>query len=230
MRQKSSGKLLLFCWFFAAVPLHANSLPPHQQCDAAAVIAAQNSAVPLSVLMSIARVESGRSQDGQVTPWPWAANLAGESYFFETEAKAIEFAAAQIASGNINFDIGCFQINLRWHSRGFRSLQAAYDPQNNANYAAKFLSELYQEKGNWAGAVAAYHSRSAARANRYLEKVTSTWHALRQSGGSAASPQPVAAPQPEKSVNNFPLLRHGFGANGSLVPQQIDNNSLGMLR
>ena len=229
MRQKSSRKgMLALLWLCAAGLAQANTLPAHQLCDRAAQVAAQNTAVPLSVLLSIARVESGRLQDGRFAPWPWAANMSGQSYFFETQGQAIAFAADQIAKGNINFDVGCFQVNLRWHSRGFPSLEAAYDPQSNANYAAQFLAALYQEKGSWDAAVATYHSRTKIHASRYLEKVKATWHKLYQTPNPA--PPVVDDPRPLASVNNFPLLRHGIGVNGSLVPQQIDGEERGLLR
>lgn len=216
MRHKSS----LFLGFVFGIahlsPSLAATDQPHAICDLAAQQAAQNSGVPLSVLMSIARVETGTSITGTLTPWPWAANLSGKGYFFQTMDEAIAFSAQQIDAGNINFDVGCFQINLRWHSKGFTSLENAFDPVANANYAASFLARLYQDTGNWSGAVATYHSRTPEHAQTYLEKVKSVWSELQASG--AEVPAPAEEPPPMR-VNTFPLLQSGTGTGGSLVPQ-----------
>ena len=42
-----------------------------------------------------------------------------------------------------------------------------FEPRPNALYAAKFLLELYREKGNWSGAAGAYHSRTPKYAEKY---------------------------------------------------------------
>jgi len=181
-------------------------------CDLAAAQAAQDSGVPLSILQAIARVESGRAAADGLVAWPWAINFNGQGHFFASKAEAMSHAAALIEQGEINFDIGCFQVNLRWHSKGFTSLEDAFDPRANAAYAARFLTELLQETGDWAGAVAAYHSRSPDHADPYLDKVKSVWRSL-QTGA------PAPAPEPSARRNDFPLLRVGRGANGSLVPQ-----------
>lgn len=220
MRQVSYLFLGFVFWIAHLFPSLAATDQSYTICDAAAQQAAQNSGVPLSVLMSIARVETGTSIAGALTPWPWAANVAGKGHFFQTMDKAVAFAAQQIDAGNINFDVGCFQINLRWHSQGFTSLENAFDPMANANYAATFLARLYQDTGNWSDAVATYHSRTPEHAQTYLEKVKSVWKDL-QSGG--AEMPAAAAEQTPARVNTFPLLQTGTGAGtgtgGSLVPQ-----------
>ena len=216
MRHASSLFLGFVFWIAHSFPSLAATDQSHALCDAAAQQAAQSSGVPLSVLMSIARVETGTLISGALIPWPWAANLAGKGYFFKTMDAAIAFSAQQIDAANINFDVGCFQINLRWHSKGFTSLENAFDPVANANYAAKFLTTLYQDTGNWSDAVAAYHSRTPEHAQTYLEKVKCVWKGLQVSG--AETTDAVAEP-PLMRVNTFPLLQSGTGTGGSLVPQ-----------
>ncbi len=216
MRQASSLIMGFVFWIVHSIPSLAAADQSHTLCDAAAQQAAQNSGVPLSVLMSIARVETGTSIAGALTPWPWAANLAGKGYFFQTKDEAIDFSAQQIDAGNINFDVGCFQINLRWHSKGFTSLENSFDPVTNANYAAKFLTTLYQDTGNWSDAVATYHSRTPEHAQTYLEKVKSVWNDLQVSGAETTA---TVEEPPLARVNTFPLLQSGAGTGGSLVPQ-----------
>jgi len=216
MRHKS----FLFLGFVVSIahvcPSLAATDQPHTICDIAAQQAAENTGVPLSVLMSIARVETGTSITGALTPWPWTANLGGKGYFFQTMDEAIAFSAQHIDAGTINFDVGCFQINLRWHSKGFTSLENAFDPMANANYAANFLARLHQDTGNWSDAVATYHSRTPEHAQTYLEKVKSVWSELQSSGTEV--PTPAEEPPPMR-VNTFPLLQPGTGTGGSLVPQ-----------
>ena len=39
-------------------------------------------------------------------------------------------------------DVGCMQISFKWHSDNFASLEQAFDPVININYAADF-EELF---------------------------------------------------------------------------------------
>jgi hypothetical protein len=220
MRQKSLPVLALFCalvQLLLAQPTLAAS-QTQAVCDHAARIAAQASNVPLAVLMSISRVESGRNLDGELHPWPWTINNAGQGHFFENLDAALDYAAAQLDIGNTNFDVGCFQINLRWHAKGFTSLENAFDPLANATYAAKFLTQLYDENANWADAVSDYHSRTPEHAKTYLAKIKSTWQRIKNAPVSMPATQHQEAPL---RVNNFPLLQAGSGVNGSLVPQAL---------
>lgn len=204
-------------------PTHALSrgVAATEICDRAAEEAAQNSDVPLEVLMAISRVETGRAQSGMVTPWPWAINQGGQGYWFDDVDQAIAFANDQLVKGEENFDVGCFQINLHWHGENFGSLTDAFDPQTNAAYAAQFLTALFQSEGGWPEAVAAYHSRTPAEAEAYLAKVESALVDLRaQAGVPSASDQLIAMAEPvQPRVNRFPLLQSGGrGSGASLVP------------
>lgn len=201
----------------------ASTLPVSAICDNAAHRAAQSTGVPIGILLSIARVETGRAMGGKFAPWPWSANVSGKGYFFDTADEAITFADDLLAKGNVNFDVGCFQINLRWHSKNFGSLQEAFDPELNAAYAAQFLTELRQSEGSWAAAVAAYHSRTPDLAQGYLQKVKATWQKMRgqktRDGGQTDS-APAEVVQLAPRINRYPLLQGGqVGNTGSLVPQ-----------
>lgn len=208
--------------FLAATPLKATALLPGQSiCDLAAARAAQNSSVPLEILMSITRVETGRTAAGETQPWPWAINQGGQGFWLDGAAQAIAFANALLAEGKENFDVGCFQINQHWHGSNFSSIEDMFDPDQNATYAAQFLSELLLSEGSWPKAVAAYHSRSPDQAEAYLTKVEAALNDLR-AAGSAAFPQDelvAVAETTNPRVNRFPLLQSGArGGAGSLVP------------
>ena len=183
-------------------------------CDAAALRISRESGVPENVLLAITRTETARYG----TPWPWTVNMEGEGRWFDTREAALAFAVRRHAEGATSFDIGCFQINFRWHGEHFPSIEAMFEPDANARYAARFLTELYEELGSWDAAVGAYHSRTERYAARYLR----IYHGhLEDLGGRPDMPAPGpgtgAATGP--SENRFPLLQAGGAtALGSLVP------------
>lgn len=180
MRQKSLYRIAsIFCFTaFLQTPMLADT--PERVCDTAIHKISKTSKVPLSILQSITRVEAGKVHNGSLTPWPWTANVGGQGYYFDTKQEAVNFALNLISRDIINFDVGCFQINLRWHSNNFVSIEDALDPVANTTYAAKFLTQLYHQKGNWSGAVSSYHSSTPELAKSYLQKVKAVWHDLQQ--------------------------------------------------
>ncbi len=195
---------------------------PSDLCLTAARQAAADTGVPLSVLIAVTQTETGRQRDGQTRPWPWTVNTEGTGHWFDTRTAAVDHARANLAAGKTSFDVGCFQINYRWHATSFASLDAMFDPAVNARYAARFLLQLHQEKGDWSAAAGAFHSRTEVYANRY-RATFDRYRAEAQSAGAdngflladATAPRTLAAPR----VNTFPLLRAGSGSGslGSLV-------------
>ena len=122
------------------------------------------------MLQAVTRVETGRQKNGSIEPWPWAVNVAGKGFWFDNEDAALAFAFKQYKKGARNFDVGCFQINYRWHGDAFASIEDMFDPEANALYAAQFLAELHREFGEWEGAAGAYHSRTKKFADRYKSR------------------------------------------------------------
>lgn len=184
-----------------------------QLCDQAARTAAERYGVPPQIMLAITRVETGTDHAGKVQPWPWTVNLRGEGHWFPDLASALAFATPEMTAGTTNMDIGCFQLNLRWHAHAFRSLDEMFDPEANARYAAAFLTDLHAETGNWVDAVAAYHSRTPEHAAAYVTKIETVLTGLEPIAPSLADGP--AAPR----ENRFPLLLPGSGgALASLVP------------
>jgi hypothetical protein len=70
-----------------------------------------------------------------------------------------------------NVDLGCMQINWRWHAAEFVDAASMMDPATNTRYSARFLRELHDRFGDWDSAVAAYHSADATRGAAYGRKV-----------------------------------------------------------
>ena len=193
-----------------AAPLGAAANPANP-CDFAAQQASQSTGVPVDILLAISRVESGRRQDGGFGPWPWTINADGQGSFYATKADAVAAATTHLTDGTSTFDSGCFQLNYRYHGNAFASFDAMFDPNQNADYAARFLLSLYDEMGNWSDAVAAYHSRTPDVGKGYLNRVKAVLNGPK-------APQPIV-PIVIAHENTFPLLQGGAqGGYGSLVP------------
>jgi soluble lytic murein transglycosylase-like protein len=146
---------------------------PWTACAAAIAAAERGSGIPAGLLGAIARVESGRARPGGgVAPWPWAINAGGAGRYPESRAAAIAEVEALAARGVRSVDVGCMQVNLFHHPLAFESLEAAFDPARNVAYAARFLRGLHRQTGNWAEAVAQYHSSEPGRGLSYHARVT----------------------------------------------------------
>jgi soluble lytic murein transglycosylase-like protein len=218
-----------------AAAAEANSDPsassdPAAICDQVASEAARRTGVPLSVLKAISLNETGRKRGGAFRPWPWTVNMEGKGVWFGSRDEARAYVYKEYGRGARSFDVGCFQINFKWHGQAFRSIDEMFDPLANALYAARFLLTLHAETGDWGRAAGAYHSRTPEFADRYqarFERLRAGLAAedgrgipeipdivLVANGGSAAEPLPAVV-----RVNRYPLLQTGAAAGmGSLVP------------
>ncbi len=133
----------------------ANNTEISGLCDLAAQRAASDQGVPLDVLRAITRTETGRGGGAGLQPWPWTVNMEGAGKWFEAEEEARQYVFTHFKRGARSFDVGCFQINYRWHGHAFESIEQMFDPITNAQYAARFLNELFTEFGNWSEAAGA---------------------------------------------------------------------------
>ena len=161
---------MVLCIWIAALPGRAAVADPSELCDRAAQRAATATGVPLTVLQAIALTETGRRHDGAFRPWPWTTHAAGEGRWFASRAAAEAHVRSLRDEGRRSIDIGCFQVNYRWHGDAFASPEAMFDPDANALYAARFLSGLRDELGGWEAAAGAYHSRTPELAARYTAR------------------------------------------------------------
>ena len=161
---------VVLCAALLALPGDGLRADPADLCDLAAQRAATATGVPLSVLRAIALTETGRRHGGAFRPWPWTTHAAGEGRWFDSRAEAEAHVRTLRSQGRRSIDIGCFQVNFRWHGDGFASPEAMFDPDASALYAARFLAGLRDELGDWEAAAGAYHSRTPALAARYTER------------------------------------------------------------
>ena len=189
-------------------------------CENAAVIASQQSGVPVSVLKAISLNETGRKRGGAFRPWAWTVNMEGAGHWFDTRDEARAYVFKEFKRGARSFDVGCFQINYKWHHTAFSSIDEMFEPAANARYAAKFLRELYDEFGDWSKAAGAFHSRTpkhatsyAARFNKFRDKfraedsqVAQLAEAIPQEAvaAPAAYADQVAAVQPTSDIPEIP--------------------------
>ncbi|WP_328586549.1 transglycosylase SLT domain-containing protein [Tritonibacter multivorans] len=155
--------------------------------------------MPLEVLRAITRTETGRGGKSGLEPWPWTVNMEGAGKWFETEAEAKAYVEKHFQRGARSFDVGCFQINYRWHHQAFESLNDMFDPVTNARYAAKFLQDLHGEFGSWTKAAGAFHSRTPKYADRYVARFTRIRDDL--------TPMTAVASLPERRVTTFSAPR-----------------------
>lgn len=202
-----SSFALLCSAFATATPARQD---PAGLCLDAASTAAARTGVPYDVLLAITRVETGRNN----RPWPWTVNFGGEGRWFDSADEAEASVAEAVEQGVTNLDLGCFQLNYRWHANHFASIGDMLDPQQNALYAAEFLAGHFAQTGDWALAAAAYHSATPEFATAYKAKFEATYA---DPGGDAPE---MSAPLPTVDrKNRFPLLIAGVsGTRGSLVP------------
>ena len=206
-------------------PVLTRASNPAQLCDQAAQNAARRHDVPLDVMRAVALVETGQSRNGKLEPWPWAINTGGTGYWPQSRKAALDLARATIEKGQRNVDLGCFQINYRWHGQNFASLDDMIAPETNADYAARLLSRHKARLGTWDAAAGAYHSATPAHANRYIAR----FRALR--GQSDTTVTTKAAPPNDAQArqqrdNTFTLLQPaGEQRLGSLVPMDSAQTS-----
>lgn len=134
--------------------------------------------IPQGLLTAVSLVETGRAVGArsQLSPWPWTINVNGQGKFFETKDEAVAETRKLIDEGQRSVDIGCMQVNLRYHPNAFKSLDEAFDPAANTAYGAQFLNSLHAAQGSWDKAIERYHSSDDNRREAYREKVLSLWN------------------------------------------------------
>ena len=124
--------------------------------------AAQEVDVPPELTRAIARVESGGT--------PYALNVEGRGYFFDSKEEALAAASEAQAAGK-SFDSGVMQINNWWLKRYDIPLEAVFDPAANILLGSWILRQELDRHGDTWTAVARYHSPNTDRGNQYVALV-----------------------------------------------------------
>lgn len=209
---------LILCVIGFSLPNSVRATDLAALCETAAYVAAHETGVPTDVMRAITLTETGRKSDGEHRPWPWTVNMEGVGKWFATQKQAEDYVNQHFARGARSFDVGCFQVNYRWHGAAFASIREMFDPLANARYAAKFLSDLYVETGDWSLAAGAYHSRTP----KYAKKYRKSFDRFRAALVDDPQDPPDIAQLQQPRVNNFPLLQQSTrsGVLGSLVGER----------
>lgn len=180
------------------------------------VAAEMRHGIPAGLLQAIGIVESGRRDPvtGKTEPWPWTINADGEPHIFDSKQQAVDWVRQAQQRGVQSIDVGCAQVNLMYHPTAFASLDQAFDPAINADYAARFLRELWETTaaGNWMTATGHYHSRTPELADTYREQVKSA-----MGKASSTAQAPVLASVPVLASASAPISP--FASTGSLRSQ-----------
>ncbi len=174
--------------------------------------------IPVHLLSAISSTESGRPHKalGIALPWPWTINAAGKGYYFDSKEEAVAAAKKLRKQGVKSMDVGCMQVNLVHHADAFRSLEQAFDPEQNIAYAASFLRNLYEEQDSWRTAAASYHSKTPLFGSRYVSRVYDRWYTIIDRVRSARISMAKAAGSPATG---------GLTADEAMSAQEAANRS-----
>lgn len=123
-------------------------------CEAQVAAAAKRYDIPLAVFYAVGLLETGGRNGLQ----PYSMNIEGRAASNATLADALATFEAAHRRGATLIDIGCMQINYRWHGSHFASVTEMFDPAHNVDYAARFLRELKTREKTWTLAVARYNA------------------------------------------------------------------------
>lgn len=110
--------------------------------------------MPLAVFYAVGLNETG-GRDGLQ---PYAMNIDGRPSVNGSLAEGLAAFAAARRNGAKLIDVGCMQINYKYHGDKFGSVTEMFDPAHNIDYAARFLKELRAREGTWTLAVARYNA------------------------------------------------------------------------
>lgn len=138
-------------------------------CSQAARSAELRNGLPAGLLTAIGHVESGG--------WGWSVNGNDGSpgRRFASAEDALRYTEELLGSGVRTIDLGCFQVDLRYHPEAFQRWQDGFDGDANADAAAGILTRLHAQTGDWPRAVALYHSADPQRGQSYLQAVMAAW-------------------------------------------------------
>lgn len=123
-------------------------------CEAEILRAADRYGVPAGILYAVGLTETGKK--GSLHPN--ALNIEGRAVFARNREDAVRAFEQARRAGVKLIDLGCMQINHRYHAAEFSSLRDMLDPRRNVDYAARFLVQLKRRHGTWSMAVARYHA------------------------------------------------------------------------
>lgn len=159
-------------------------------CQAQTARVEREMGIPAHLLGAISLAETGRWDAGKEASfaWPWTVMAEGRGRYFDSKAEALAEIEGLRQRGITNIDVGCMQINMRYHGEAFANLEEALDPAANVAYAGEFLKDLHGETGSWTTAAGYYHSATPEHGDAYRERVVALWE---RNGGTGTEPAPA---------------------------------------
>ncbi len=131
--------------------------------------------IPKGLLLGIGKAEAIRKINNKYIIWPWTINHAGKSLFFDNKEQMKNYVFKNLKKNDFNIDVGCMQINIKWHKNNFKKISDMFEVNPNISYAASFLQQLKNKHGSWDKAIKHYHSSDPKKNKPYLIKVKSFW-------------------------------------------------------
>ncbi len=192
-------------------------------CARAIHIQEHRNAIPKGLLKALSFAESGRwytpseTGRGEILAWPWTVTSGGKGHYLPSRSDAVAFVKSLQADGVTNIDVGCMQINLKYHPDAFTNLERAFDPETNAAYAANFLRERFATSKSWLQAAGDYHSTTPALNEEYRRKIVKLWKGAAPSEGTGIRMASLKTAQiyretaqvyPTASLNKVPPYAH----------------------
>ena len=219
MYQKSFFQLILILIFlpFSTLSSVAKTII---DCEYIASVVEEQNDLPVGILSSISNVEAGRIiGQNPKKGWPWTVNHAGEGLIFESKYEAIKYVRKNLELGDKNMDVGCMQISIKWHSENFSTLEEAFDPKSNINYAADFLQKLYSIHNDWNLAIKHYHSSDPNKNIKYHQKVLAVWQGSeikdkKENFTKANLTLPISKPE-------YLKVKHSINSNNSIESSKV---------
>ena len=170
--------LFIFISFFLLVikDTYSSTLKKNKSCEKVIETIEDYTDIPKNLLLSIGKSESGRIlKNNKYVIWPWTVNHAGKSLFFDTKKQMQKYVLKHVELNDYNLDVGCMQINLKWHKNNFKKISDMFAIEPNVSYAASFLLQLKNKHGSWDMAIKHYHSSDPNKNRPYLIKVNQFW-------------------------------------------------------
>lgn len=146
----------------------------------------------LKIIPEIVWAVTGTESTYRGQPWPWSANYKGKPYYFKNQKALKKFVSKLSKKQRGDLDIGCMQLNYRYHGWKFNDILEMTDPHRNMILGSLYLYELYlkekiyqldKKRHNprwkipddlhiWAIAVGRYHSHKVKNGKKYVKAVT----------------------------------------------------------
>ena len=153
----------------------ANSFEKSNSCEKTIESIELQTDIPKGLLLAMGKAEAIRKINNKSIIWPWTVNHAGKSMFFDTKKQMRNYVFKNLKRNDFNIDVGCMQINIKWHKNNFKKIADMFEVSPNISYAASFLLQLKNKHGSWDKAIKHYHSSDPKKNIPYLIKVKSFW-------------------------------------------------------